>query len=150
MRRADTDCFFDAMKNFTAEQKIRARTLGIKLLGILALGIAYFIFTKLTGLGIPCVFHLVSGKYCPGCGVSRMCIALFSLDFSAAFRANAFVMSLLPFGAVIAIRQGIIYIKQGKTKLSRLENILIIIAFVLCVVFTVLRNTESFAFLAPI
>ena len=30
---------------------------------------------------IPCVFNLITGYYCPGCGITRMFISIYKLDF---------------------------------------------------------------------
>ena len=62
----------------------------------LCVGCAYALFCRLTGLGIPCLFHLATGLNCPGCGVSRMLLSLLRLDFPAAFHYNAVLFCLLP------------------------------------------------------
>lgn len=67
-----------------------------KLLLILLILILYFLFTRLAGFGIPCVFHLLTGLSCPGCGISRMFLSLAKGDFRSAFRFNAFVFCFLP------------------------------------------------------
>lgn len=115
----------------------------------LAVGFAYFLFVKLTGWGIPCVFYLATDLYCPGCGISRMFIALLELDLMAALRSNSLVLLLLPFALVFGLRRLVIYIKTGRTETDRLETILLIPAGLLTVVFWVLRNLPAFSFLAP-
>lgn len=40
------------------------------------------------GIGIPCLFRLVTGFQCPGCGNSRAVLALLRLDLQAAFGYN--------------------------------------------------------------
>lgn len=116
---------------------------------ILAIGLCYYIFTKLTGWGIPCPIYLLTDRYCPGCGISRMCAALLELDLGRAFRCNALIMALLPFGMVFGIRRWIIYIKTGKTDPDRPESIAIMIASILTVLFWIARNQPAFSFLAP-
>lgn len=47
----------------------------------------------------PCVFHLLTGYWCPGCGITRMLHALVHLDIAGAWRMNPGVMlglTLLP------------------------------------------------------
>lgn len=73
----------------------RRRVLRIGLL-ILIFGLAYAAFCAWTGWGIPCLFRLVTGLQCPGCGVSRMLLALLRLDFPAAFQANPVLLCMLP------------------------------------------------------
>ena len=130
-----------------AEQKQRLYTL-IKKTGIvLAAGICYAIFVKLTNWGIPCLFHLLTGLECPGCGISRMCLALLQLDFVSAARYNLLVLCLLPFGGVLALWKARQYVRTGETLMSTWEKVFYCIAFVLCIVFTILRNTPWIPFL---
>lgn len=53
----------------------------------------------------PCVFHALTGLYCPGCGLTRMLHALAYGDLSRALRMNAMVLAMLPALAVIAINE---------------------------------------------
>ena len=41
-----------------------------------------------TGLGLPCLFHEITGLLCPGCGNSRAALALLRLDIRAALGYN--------------------------------------------------------------
>ena len=77
-------------------------------LGLLvAAGLAYAAFTAVTGVGLPCPFHAVTGLWCPGCGASRMCLALLRLDFAEAWSWNPGLMLLLPFLAVLGLRAAV-------------------------------------------
>ena len=95
---------------------------------------------RVTGFGIPCVFHTVTGLDCPSCGVTRMCLALLRLDFAAAFRYNAAILVLLPLGIAVAVRQAWLYVKTGHPKLSGVEMGIISFLIVALLVFGVLRN----------
>lgn len=44
----------------------------------------------------PCLWKLVSGHNCPGCGLTRATLSLMSLDFEAAFHLNPLIFILLP------------------------------------------------------
>ena len=107
---------------------------------ILCVGCAYAVFVRLTGLGIPCPFHLVTGLNCPGCGVSRMLLSLLRLDFRAAFRYNAALLCLSPvllgvFGVHI-----VRYVRTGSRKSGPLlEGVEIALAVIL-VLWGVVRN----------
>lgn len=128
------------------EQKKRLYKLLKNSLTFLAVGLGYLIFVTLTKWGIPCLFFLITGKYCPGCGISRMFMALARLDFAMAARYNLLVLCLLPFGLWIFIRHSMDYVKTGTTKNSKMETIFYIIAFLLAIVFSVVRNTNWIAF----
>ena len=131
------------------EARARGRRVFKKGALYLGIGVAYLIFVFLTGLGIPCIFHLLTGLHCPGCGITRMFVALGRLDFAAAWDANPLILVLLPFLVGFSTWHLYEYIKVGKTRTPLFEKILIILAFVLTVVFGILRNTATFAFLAP-
>lgn len=79
-----------------------------------------------------------------------MFMALARFDFRAAFKYNALVMLLLPFGAVLGIRRWIIYVKNGSLNADLLEMIFLIPAFALTIAFWILRNMDRFSFLAPV
>lgn len=138
------------MKKTNAEQKARLLSLLKKAALLLAVGLAYYLIIKLTGWGIPCVFRLVTGKLCPGCGVSRMCISLLSGDLRAAMHNNLLIMLCLPFFAVIGIRRAVLYVRGGNAEWNLWEQVFFIIVFVLMIVFTVMRNMDAFAYLAPV
>ncbi len=55
----------------------------VKLLIPLSMVAVVYLIFHLVGIGCPIKF--VSGISCPGCGMSRACLSLLSLDFSAAF-----------------------------------------------------------------
>ena len=130
-------------------QNQRAKSLLIKCLAILLLAVCYAIFYKLTGIGIPCLFHAVTKLYCGGCGITRMFSRLFSLDFVGAFRANAYVFCVLPFAAAVFVYKSVKYVKTGKLTDPKWLNICYVLLFVLMIVFSVLRNIPAFSFLAP-
>ena len=123
----------------------------IKIYGlVLIIGLAYALFIMFTGLKIPCIFNLIFNIYCPGCGISRMCISLLKLDFFAAFKYNMLCFCLLPIGLIYLINKSVIYIKTGEFKEGKITKVVYIILFVLSVIFCVLRNINGFEFLAPI
>lgn len=56
------------------------------IIGLLAAG--YILFFRLTGFGLPCPFHILTGLYCPGCGNSRALYALVHLRLAEAWQYN--------------------------------------------------------------
>jgi hypothetical protein len=131
------------------EQKKRLRSSLIKAAIILLVGLAYAAFVRLTGWGIPCIFYQLSGKLCPGCGISRMFLALLKLDFRRALQCNALVLLLLPVAAALGLRRWILYVKTGDTEPDSLEKWFLIPTAVLTALFWVLRNLPAFSFLVP-
>ena len=112
-------------------------------------GAGYALFVRVTGVGIPCPFHALTGWYCPGCGISRLCLALLRLDFSAALQSNAAVFALLPVGLVVLSAWAVRYIRTGEQGLRRWQTVLIGGMIVVLLLFGLLRNLPAFAFLAP-
>lgn len=118
---------------------------------LLCIGLAYYILVKIAGFALPCVFNKVTGLYCPGCGITRMVLALASFDLAGAFRCNALVMIGAPIMFVFWLRHTVIYIKSGKEEaLSKAEIVLIVAICAASAVFTLLRNLPGFEFLAPV
>ena len=132
------------------EKKNRFLKLAKSIGQIVLLGILYFIFIKMTGWKIPCIFYELTGKYCPGCGVTRMCLALVQLDFASAMRNNLLVFCLLGPGLIYGGIKSFFYIKNGTVRQSLLEKICIVLIFVLTIAFAVVRNTSYGAFLQPV
>ena len=132
------------------EKKNRLIKIIKSIVQILLLGGLYYIFITITGLKIPCIFNVLTGKYCPGCGVTRMCLALVKLDIESAMRNNLLVFSLLVPGMIYGIVKSIVYIKNGHVQQSMFEKICLILIFFLTIVFTIVRNTSYGVFLQPI
>ena len=107
---------------------------------IIFLGCLYGVLVKTTGLALPCIFRLLTGFQCPGCGVTRMCVALLQLDLNAAYKAHPMLLVQLPFLILIAVRNIIAYIKSGVCSVSKFETCCLYICIGLLVVFTIVRN----------
>ena len=106
----------------------------------LVAGIFYAWFVEVSCIGIPCPFFAVTGRYCPGCGVTHMCMALLKLDFAAAFESNGMVLILMPVFAPMLIKNVIAYVRTGRYRLSKAEQILVMTAIVLLIGFGIARN----------
>lgn len=112
--------------------------------GILGAGVLYGLVIRATGFGIPCMFRLVTGLKCPGCGVSHMALRLMAGDLPGAFRENAAIVCLLPLGAVLAARCSVRYVRTGAKRLSKAENGLVVFMIVTLVGYGILRNFSIF------
>ena len=127
------------MKKFSPEESKRFLTLLKKVCAVLGAGIAYLLFTELTGWGIPCVLFQTTGIYCPGCGISRMLMALIRLDFVSAFHYNPAVLLTSPILLFFLIRSDIGYIRTGKSSVNK-YNFVWIAELVILLAFGVVRN----------
>ena len=115
----------------------------------LAAALAYAFFVGEMGWGLPCPFHAVTGAWCPGCGATRMCLALLRLDFPAAWAANPGLLLLLPFLLLFLGSLAYRYVRSGARDLTRGQSAAVwaMVAFLL--LYGVLRNLPPFSFLAP-
>ena len=111
---------------------------------LVGIGILYYIFIRVTGLAIPCVFRLITGFKCPGCGITSAVLSCARLDFAGAFRHNRYIPVAAPVIIYLLVRSDYLYIKNGKAKLSLVENILLYACIVGAVLFAVLRNIWNF------
>ncbi len=110
----------------------------------------YVLFAVLILLGIvqfKCPWLLFTGKYCAGCGVTRMIRSIFMLDFYQAFRYNPLFFILLVLLLIYGLYVGICLF--FKKKYFKLNTKCLIPIVVLLVIFMILRNTELFGFLRP-
>ena len=148
---APLDCIWGiVMKRFLDnEQKSRLVFLMKHCAIYLSVGIAYYIFVFVFDKRIPCLLTLLTGGYCPGCGITRMFMSLFRGDIVSAFRYNQLVMVVLPFAVFFGIRRGIKYVKYEQIDGDLPEKIFIIVVFAFTVVFWILRNIETFGGLRP-
>lgn len=71
---------------------------------VLSVGaLLYFIFDPATSVWAPkCMFRVVTGYDCPGCGSQRAIHALLHADFISAWRSNALLVLSLPFLVAMA------------------------------------------------
>lgn len=116
----------------------------LKVLGyaglILLVGVAYGVFVQKTGLAIPCLFHLITGLWCPGCGVTHMCVALLCLDFETAFYSNPALFLLSPVLGTLFLTYIAGYVRNGKWNMNRVQSGVAYVCIAVMVVFGILRN----------
>ena len=108
----------------------------------------YYFLNKSLNIGIPCLFHEITGLYCPGCGVTKLTFSLLELDFYQAFRANPLIFILLIL-AIIYYLIKIILNKLFKINIT-IPNYVYYILLVITILFGVLRNIPGFEFLISV
>lgn len=100
-----------------------------------------------------CLWHALTGGYCPGCGMTRAVHALLAGDLPLALHNNAFVVVLVP--AVVVVwwrwlrRRWLGEPSPPPPPWTRGRRALVAALVVALVLFTVARNLPAFAVLAP-
>lgn len=75
-------------------------------------------FTLFEKYQIPCLFHTLTGYYCPGCGGTRAVKALFSLHFVDSFRYHPLVPYTAAVGGWFMVSQTIERVTGGKIRIG--------------------------------
>ncbi len=112
---------------------------------LIAAGVCYLAWIRLTGLALPCVFRSLTGFKCPGCGITTMFAALASLDFRASFNANPFLFVTAPFLCGEIIYREYLKCKDMKVPGAH-EAAVICYAIALCI-FGIVRNLAEYGIL---
>lgn len=119
--------------------KFNKKKISYILLFLLLLFYYYFLNTYF-GFYIPCIFHKITGLLCPGCGVSRMLLAMSRLDFISAFYFNPVIFCGLPFIIYMLLKQLFYYIIDNSLKITKVENILLILYLSILILYGIIRN----------
>lgn len=121
----------------------------IKIVIIPIFFIIFYILYKIQ-LPIPCVFHKITGFYCPGCGLTRCLVSLINLDFYQAFRYNPLIFVLLPLLIPYVLYLYFIFIFDLEDKITKkIPNWIWYILLVITIIFGIFRNIPLFNYLAP-
>ncbi len=120
--------------------KERAKLLVRNLAALLFFGLTYAWMAIHWGVYIPCVFRMITGLKCPGCGISHMCLDLLRFRFRSAFFDHPVLFVLLPVMGVIALKKFYEYVKTGNKRLSSIENKIMVASIVILILFGIIRN----------
>lgn len=115
----------------------------IIIISLLIGGIIYLkVLAPTLNIHIPCLFKQVTGLDCPGCGMTRASLAFLNGDIYQSFRWNMLVYILAPLIAVYLLL-------EHKGILLKQRKYLMAFMLILTGLFFILRNTETFSWLAP-
>jgi hypothetical protein len=110
-----------------------------------SLGIGGLLYLKVwlpvTSIGVPCVFHELTGFNCPGCGITRATLSLLTLDFYQAFRYNPLLLLIVPLYLT--------YTMANKKQMKRISKVIMAVMVTMTIAFGLLRNIPAFDWLAP-
>ena len=95
-------------------QRLRAEAAGKKYGSLLAIGAAYLLVCLATGWSLPCPFHWLTGWDCPGCGATRLVLALAEGNLAAALAANPALFLASPFLAYLVLGEEWLWIRYGR------------------------------------
>lgn len=101
------------------------------------------------GFSLPCPVYALTGLYCPGCGVTRMLLALLRLDFAAAWRCQPALLLALPPLALLLGDLARRYLRSGAVEPVRWHKKLLFGLIAALLLFGVVRNLPGFGFLRP-
>lgn len=113
------------------------------------LGICYGLFFDNLNITIPCLFHKITGLYCPGCGITRMFVSLLHFRIKEAFFYNQLVFCLLPLFFILLIDYILIKCKKIGFINNKLKHNIWMFILVASIIFGILRNIPYFSFLRP-
>ena len=111
-----------------------------KVIGCILLCMIYAGFVLRFNVGIPCIFYKITGLKCSGCGITRMLLSIWKLDFRSAYEANQMIFILQPVLYYFIVKNVLAYIRGQQMTYRRWENVLLYILIVLMLGFFVIRN----------
>ncbi len=88
----------------------------------------------------PCLFHTLTGYYCPGCGGSRAVMALLHGDFLRSFLYYPLIPYMVIFGTIFMVSHTLANLKVPHVKGLRWRNLYLWIGLGLVLVHWILIN----------
>lgn len=119
-------------------------------MGVLTILLGIWIFQKRTGISVwnyttPCVFHTITGIYCPGCGGTRAVYALFQGRCMQSFLYHPLVVYTAIVGSWFLVSHTIEKLSFGKIKIGmHYRHAYLWIALALVVINVILKNLALF------
>ena len=119
---------------------------------VCAVGAFYLYHHNPYSYPLPCIFHLLTGLYCPGCGAGRACYSLLHLRFKDALSYNPLMTLLIPLICLYIMVRVIDWMITGGNHVDgKISVKLLVWTLVLVFIYGALRNIPVFPFtlLAP-
>ena len=96
---------------------------------------------------LPCLFYLLTGLYCPGCGAGRACYSLLHLRFKDALSYNPLMTLLIPLICLYIMVRVIDWMITGGNHVDgKISVKLLVWILVLVFIYGALRNIPVFPF----
>lgn len=94
----------------------------------------------ITGKFLPCLFNLVTGYLCPGCGGTRSFFSLMEGDIISSFKYNAFVPIMVISAIVVYVKLFIKVILEKDINVLPKDDRFVYIPLILFLIYFVIRN----------
>ena len=126
----------------------RSTVIGIWLLLIAGFVYLYAFEPGRSGFFPPCMFRLLTGLTCPGCGTTRALHEIVHGHFLVAFMLNPLLLVALPFLAYAFLRYSAIVLRGSVPPKNSLPAPYIYAVFFVVMGFWIFRNTPFYPFVS--
>ena len=111
-----------------------------EILIIILIILIYLIFSNITGIAVPCIFHSITGLLCPGCGSTRMFKSILLGNFKKAFYYNQLLFISLPIFIILLINYLYSNYKNVKPIINKIPKYIYYGYIVILIIFGIIRN----------
>ncbi len=95
---------------------------------------------------VGCPFNRLTGLKCPGCGITRMILSVFRLDFKAAFFYNPAIFCLVPLWAAVFCAFVLLEKREKAAAAQKVKNTAVYFSIAALVIFGAVRNILPLGF----